>query len=143
MESLLWFGQRRHSPVLITSADQGVLPIAGAPGVTNEFGGGNGLSSGLLTGYSLSGGKYLDSCQKVAVGGRVFGIFQNSQSRTLTSDGSTSVGIPFYNLTIDADDAFEDQVVGHRKYPALGVADVGPTVARKATEMMGQVRRIE
>ena len=131
MESLLWFGQRRHSPVLITSADQGVLPIAGAPGVTNEFGGGNGLSSGLLTGYSLSGGKYLDSCQKVAVGGRVFGIFQNSQSRTLTSDGSTSVGIPFYNLTIDADDAF--LVAFNTSVP---VSD-GTVTARTALNMLG------
>lgn len=106
MESLLWFGQRRHSPALITSSAQGVLPVAGAQGVTTEFGGGDGQESGLLTGYSLSGGKYLDSCQKIAVGGRVFGIFQNSQSRTLSSDGSTSLGIPFYNIGIAADDAY-------------------------------------
>ena len=106
MESLLWFGQRRQVPTLITSAGLGVLPVAGAPGVTNEFGGGDGLSSGLLTGYSLSGGKYLDACQKIAVGGRVFGIFQNTQSRTVASDGSTSVGIPFYNIGISAEDAY-------------------------------------
>ena len=106
MESLLWFGQRRHSPTLITTADQGVLPVAGNPGVTSQFGGPDGTPTGLLTGYSLSGGKYLDSCQKIAVGGRVFGIFQNSQTRTVTSDGSTSVGIPFYNIGINAEDAY-------------------------------------
>ena len=91
MDSLLWFGQRRQVPTLITSAGLGVLPVAGAAGVTNEFGGGNGLSSGLLTGYSLSGGKYLDDCQKIALGGRVFGIFQNSQSKTIFSEIITIV----------------------------------------------------
>ena len=106
MESLLWFGQRRQVPTLITSAGLGVLPVAGAAGVTDEFGGSNGLPSGLLTGYSLSGGKYLDECQKIALGGRVFGIFQNSQTKTVTSDGSTSVGIPFYNIGIAAEDAY-------------------------------------
>jgi len=106
MESLLWFGQRRHSPTLITTANQGVLPVAGDPGVTGQFGGPDGTPTGLLTGYSLSGGKYLDSCQKIAVGGRVFGVFQNSQTRTVTSDGTTSVGIPFYNTGINAEDAY-------------------------------------
>jgi Putative beta barrel porin-7 (BBP7) len=98
MDSLLWFGQRRNTPALITTSAQGVLPIAGAAGVTSEFGGADGVTSGLLTGYSLSGGKYIDSCQKIGVGGRVFGIFQNSQSRTIASDGSTSIGIPLFNL---------------------------------------------
>ncbi len=106
MESLLWFGQRRQSPTLITTANQGVLPVAGDPGVTSQFGGQDGVPTGLLTGYSLSGGKYLDSCQKIAVGGRVFGIFQNSQTKTVTSDGSTSVGIPFYSDTINGEDAY-------------------------------------
>lgn len=106
MDSLLWFGQRRNSPALITSAGLGVLPVSGNAGVTDEFGGANGAPTGLLTGYSLSGGKYLDRCQKVAVGGRVFGIFQNSQTKTLTSDGTTSLGIPFFNTSINAEDAF-------------------------------------
>ncbi|MDX1925563.1 MAG: BBP7 family outer membrane beta-barrel protein [Pirellulaceae bacterium] len=106
MESLLWFGQRRNSPPLITTANQGVLPVVGGQGVTTEVGGPDGTPTGLLTGYSLSGGRYLDACQKIAVGGRVFGIFQNSQTRTITSDGTTSVGIPFYNTTINAEDAY-------------------------------------
>ncbi len=62
-----------------------------------EVGGGDGIPTGLITGYSLSGGMYLDQCQKIGVGGRVFGIFQNVQSETRTSDGSTSLGIPFFN----------------------------------------------
>jgi Putative beta barrel porin-7 (BBP7) len=97
MESLLWFGQKRQTPPLITTAPQGVLPTL--PGATTVFGGGDGIDSGILPGYSLSGGKYLDCCQKYGVGGRVFGIFQNTQSRTLASqDGSTSIGIPLFNL---------------------------------------------
>ncbi len=80
----------------------------GAPDVVNEVGGEDGIPTGLITGYSLSGGMYLDKCQKIGVGGRVFGIFQNVQSRTLTSDGSTSLGYPFYNTNpiVNAEDAY-------------------------------------
>ncbi len=106
MDALLWFGQRRNAPPLITTANQGMLPLAGAPGVTNLFGGGDGISSGILPGYRLSGGKYIDSCQKIGVGGQVFGIFQSSTTKSVNSNGLTSVGIPFYNDTIDADDAY-------------------------------------
>jgi hypothetical protein len=105
MDSLLWFGQRRQVPALITTSASGVLPYLGDPGVTEEFGGGDGLQTGLLTGYSLSGGWYLDECQKIGVGGRVFGIFQGSQSKTVTSDGSTSVGIPFFDLSVADENA--------------------------------------
>ena len=133
MESLLWFGQKRQTPAIITSAPQGVLPVAGDPNVVNEFGGGDGLSSGLLTGYSLSGGKYLDSCQKIGVGGRVFGIFQNSQTQTLTSDGSRSLGIPFFNTTIAAEDAY---LVAARTAGNLPIS-AGTVTARADLNMLG------
>ena len=133
MESLLWFGQRRNTPVLITSAPTGVLPVAGDPDVTNEFGGGDGISTGLLTGYSLSGGKYLDACQKIGVGGRVFGIFQNSQSHTMTSDGSQSLGIPFFNTTIALEDAY---LVAARTAGNLPISS-GTVTARADLNMLG------
>ncbi len=133
MESLLWFGQKRQIPTVVTSAPQGVLPVAGAADVTNEFGGGEGLSSGLLTGYSLSGGKYLDACQKIGVGGRVFGIFQNEQSRTLTSDGTRSLGIPFFNTTIAAEDAY---LVAARTAGNVPISS-GTVTARADLNMLG------
>ncbi len=133
VESLLWFGQKRNLPVVVTSAPQGVLPVAGDPNVVNEVGGTDGLSSGLLTGYSLSGGRYLDDCQKIGIGGRVFGIFQNVQSRTLTSDGSTSIGIPFYNTLIGAEDAY---LVAARTANNVPISS-GTVTARADLNMLG------
>ncbi len=106
MDALLWFGQRRNAPPLITTAAQGVLPLAGNAGVTTLFGGEDGISSGLIPGYRLSGGKYIDGCQKIGIGGQVFGIFQSSTTEAAASNGATSIGIPFYNDTLDTDDAY-------------------------------------
>jgi hypothetical protein len=136
MDALVWFGQKRSTPPLITTASQGVLPVSGNPQVTNLFGGGDGLKSGVLPGFRLSGGKYIDSCQKIAIGGQVFGIFQSSQTKTAASDGSTSIGIPFYNDTLNVEDAylvafndgnpqFEGSVTGRADLNMLGAEASG------------------
>lgn len=97
-ESLLWFAQGRRAPALATTSNQGVLPVAGQTGVTTAFGGEDGIESGLLPGYRVSGGMYLGDCDKIGVGGRVFGIFSDDQQFNAVSDGSTSLGVPFFNI---------------------------------------------
>ena len=107
-ETLLWFGQRQNAPALVTTSATGVDPLAGANGVTTQFGGGDGIDFGLLPGFRVGGGAYLDDCQKFGVGGRAWGTFSGSQDYRNSSDGTVSIGIPFFNANpaVAAEDAY-------------------------------------
>lgn len=102
-ESLLWFSDKLASPALVTTSDPGTLPLAGRPGVTSQLGGGDGIDFGLLPGYRVSGGFYLDPDQKIGIGSRGYGIFAASERYRNASDGTggannPSIGIPFFDL---------------------------------------------
>lgn len=97
-ETLLWFAQDQQSAVLATTSAQGVLPVAGAPGVSNVFGGPDGMERGLLPGFRVSGGRYFGDCDKIGIGGRAFGIFSSEDQFNATSDGTTTLGVPFFNV---------------------------------------------
>ncbi len=91
-ETLLFFAADRSSPPLAVVAGDGVNPLEGD--VT--FGGT--LSSGLLPGYRVSAGLYLDPQQRIGVGARAFGNYSNTNSYSIASDdGTTSIGVPFFN----------------------------------------------
>lgn len=134
-EALLWFAKGQNSPVLATTSDQGVLPAVGAAGVTNAFGGGDGIDAGILPGFRLSGGMYLDDCDKIGIGGRAYGIFSNANEFNASSDGSTSLGIPFYNVALipPAEDAY---LVGFNIDPTTPVA-AGSANIRSDLDMIG------
>ncbi|MCC6508672.1 MAG: BBP7 family outer membrane beta-barrel protein [Pirellulaceae bacterium] len=106
-ETLLWWGQKRDVPPLLTTAAQGVLPVAGAQGVTTVVGGpDNGIDNGLLPGYRLSGGMYFGCEKQIGISGRVFGIYRANDTTTRTSDGlNSSVGVPFFNTVIGQPDS--------------------------------------
>ena len=107
-ETLLWWGQKRDVPPLLTTAGAGVLPVAGNPGVTTVVGGPDaGLDSGLMPGYRLSGGMYFGCEKKVGISGRVFGLYQGSDTTSRNNDGTTqSIGLPFFNTLIGQPDAY-------------------------------------
>ena len=106
-ETLLWWGQERNAPPLLTTAPTTVLPVNGTTDVTTVVGGANGIDSGLLPGYRFSAGKYFGPEQRVGVSGRVFGIFRNSDTTTRSGDGiDQSVGLPFFNTLIGLPDAY-------------------------------------
>jgi hypothetical protein len=134
-EALLWFAKGQNSPVLATTSAEGVLPTAGAAGVTNAFGGGDGLDAGLLPGFRLSGGMYIGECDKVGIGGRAYGIFSNANEYNATSNGSTSLGVPYFNLALvpPANDAY---LVGFNINPATPVS-AGSIAARSDLDMIG------
>ena len=132
-ESLLWFGQRRQSPPLVVSSPQGVIPIIGVPDVTSQLGGGDGISSGLLPGYRLSAGMYLDECEKIGIGGRVYGIFSSREEFSSTSTGTPSLAIPFYNTATNVNDS---NVIAFRQGGGTLVAD-GTVVANSDLDMIG------
>lgn len=84
-ETLLWFGEGQTGPTLTQ------LPAFGMVGVTqNVQPFGDTVGTGLLPGYRISSGLFLNYDQTIAVGGRVFGLFGASESTTYTGDGTTS-----------------------------------------------------
>ncbi len=133
-ESLLWFSQSHRAPALVTTSAAGVLPVAGANGVTTGFGGGDGIDTGLLPGYRVSGGKYLGDCQKFGIGGRGYGIFSDSEEYAAASDGTTNLGIPFFNANaaVLTEDAF---LVASSVGP--NIISTGNVTARADLDMLG------
>ncbi len=134
-ESLLWFSQGRRSPALATTSAQGVLPVEGNAGVTTEFGGPDGIESGLLPGFRLAGGMYLGDCEKVAIGGRVFGIFSDDQQFNAVSDGTTSLGVPFFNVAGQPDPISDAFLVGFTNGGGAPVS-IGELSARSDLDMV-------
>ncbi len=132
-ETLLWFSQAQDSPVLATTSAQGVLPVSGAAGVNDAFGGEDGLSGGLLPGYRLSIGTYLGECDKLGVGGRVFGLYSSANEYNASSDGSTSLGVPHYNTFSGFNDVY---LVGFTAANGDPVA-IGDISARSDLDMVG------
>ncbi len=110
-ETLLWFSKNVSSPALINTSGLAVLPLTGAPGVTTAYGGGDGIDYGLSPGYRFSGGMYFGPEQKVGIGGRTYGLINESKSYSQASDGSgsagnPSIGVPFYNSSLNQEDAY-------------------------------------
>ncbi len=109
-ETLLWFGKKTYSPALVNTNDFGVFPENGVAGTQTVYGGNNGIDFGLIPGFRLSAGVYLDDCQKVGVGGRGYGLFPKKSTYARASDGSgnpdnPSIGVPFYNLFLNREDS--------------------------------------
>lgn len=107
-ETLLWWGQKRDVPPLLTTAAAGVLPVAGTAGVATVVGGpDSGLDSGLMPGYRLSAGMYFGPEQRVGVSGRVFGLYRSSDTVSRSDSGANqSIGLPFFNTLIGQPDAY-------------------------------------
>jgi hypothetical protein len=95
-ETLLWFTNGGSTPPLVTTAPQGVFPVYGGTDVQTAFGGPDGIDQGMFVGFRLEAGTWIDDRQKIGVSGRVFG-FDTNEEYSLASDGSTSIGIPFFN----------------------------------------------
>jgi hypothetical protein len=91
-ESLLWFAADRSSPPLVMTAGDGINPLDG------EVAFGDTLSSGVMPGFRVSAGFYVDPCQRLGIGARAFGNFNDTTRYSVSSaDGTTSIGVPFFN----------------------------------------------
>ena len=106
-ELLLWFTENQPAPPLVTTSAQGVLPVYNGAGVTTAFGGPGGIENGLIPGFRTEIGKWLDCDEKIGVSARAYG-FTEDENYTATSNGSTSIGIPFFNVNagVLAEDAY-------------------------------------
>ncbi len=133
-EVLLWFTEALDTPPLVTNSALGVLPVWQANGVTTAFGGANGIENGLIPGLRIEGGRWLDDCQNIGIGGRFFGFIEDEQYNQV-SDGSFSIGVPFFNANpgVTAEDAY---LVA---YTAAGPVPVssGSVSARSDLDLLG------
>ncbi len=133
-EQLLFFAADRHSPPLAVVAPYGVDPLEENGQTT--FGGI--LSSGVIPGYRVSTGIYLDSCQRIGAGVRVFGTY----GRDLThyqvgnNDGSQSIGVPFFNPSL-LPNAGSDAFIVSGDLPNGDPISVGSIRASESLALLG------
>ena len=93
VDALLWWGPNSQTPPLVARGPLGQLPNTVEAGGENEPLGGD-----MQTGLRGNFGFWLDDCQTMGVGGRVFGMFNESTSQAFTSDGSTTLGVPYFSV---------------------------------------------
>jgi hypothetical protein len=138
-EALLWFGDNLNSPPLVTTAAAGVGPISGAPGVANAFGGPDGIDPGLLPGYRMSFGTWLNDERTLGVGARVYGLFSGGNSFADSGAGNNSVGRPYvdFNSGLEAvyDVNFELNGVPHWE----GRVDASNDLSMIGVDVLGKV----
>lgn len=130
VESLLWFSEQERTPALIATAPGGVFPVLGsATGTYSD------VSRGMMPGLRAEGGVFVDEDQKFGFGGRAYGIFQDADEYQVASNGSTSIGIPFFNINpaVTAEDAY---LVAYTS-PANVPVSVGEAWARSDLDMFG------
>jgi Putative beta barrel porin-7 (BBP7) len=100
-DALLWFAGGRNAPPLVTSHPTAVIPpTLDNPGTTILAGGNQPIGTGVLPGYRVGVGMWLDDSQSVGIGGRGFGLFGGNVNRTFASTGVPSVGVPFFNTSL-------------------------------------------
>jgi len=130
-ETLLLFAADRTSPALVMVADDGVNPLEGDV----AFGGD--LSSGVIPGYRVSAGFYLDPCQRLGVGARVFGTIDRDNDYSIASaDGTTSIGVPFFNPGLLPDPG-QDAFVVAGNLPNGDPISTGGVRASESLSMVG------
>lgn len=130
-ETLLYFGANRNSPVLAMVAGDRVNPLEGE----SAFGGT--LTSGLVPGYRVSAGFYIDPQQRLGVGARVFGTFDSTTNYSVASeDGTTSIGVPFFNPNLFPNPG-QDAFVVSGNLPGGDPIATGSLQAGEAFSMVG------
>lgn len=91
-EALLWFARQNSTPALAVSGPNGQTP-------TNVLIGGSQLLGGSLApGMRVNVGKWLNDDESIGVGGRVFGLFSGDSNQNVSSDGSTALGVPVFDV---------------------------------------------
>lgn len=92
-EAILWWGPETRLPPLVVSGPRFNPPD------TLELGGERFLGGEMLPGMRTNFGLWLDDCQSIGIGGRVFGLFSDPVSYNYTSDGSRTLGVPFFDVS--------------------------------------------
>lgn len=102
LEFLGWWQDGMQLPPLVTtsvgSVAQSEAGVLGAP-ATRILRGGEAYHDDALDGIRLQFGLWLDSCHTWGVGAEYFSLSTTSDSFSASSDGSTVLARPFFNVT--------------------------------------------
>jgi hypothetical protein len=108
LEYLGWFNDGFRSPALVTTSPnptpQAVAGELGQPGTSVLFGG-NRLTEGYQNGLRIKGGRWLDPQKTFAVQFDYYQIFRDTDSYAATSNGSTILARPFFDITTGQESA--------------------------------------
>jgi hypothetical protein len=135
-ESLLWFGKGRTTPVLVTTSPQGTpqsqAGVLGESGTDILFGGGN-VGDGLAAGARLDFGFWLDPCETLGVGAKVWGLQGAEESGMFTAaNGDPILARPFYNVVLDQEDSLLISFPGLLDDGEIDVASTSDIIATEA-----------
>lgn len=111
-EYLQWWTDELRTPSLVTTSPAGTLQnqagILGMPGVAVLFGG-EGINDGSVGGFRTRGGFWFDPVGSFGIEADYLQLFEQDDSFAGSSDGSTILAIPFFDITNDRETA---QLIG-------------------------------
>ena len=101
-EALMWWGEGRSVPPLVTGGPDGVLPDAGV-----LFGDGD-VGTGMAPGARTNFGVWFDQCETLGMGAKFWGLDGDGTSFSADSDDQPLMFRPFHELTnfTDMENAF-------------------------------------
>jgi Putative beta barrel porin-7 (BBP7) len=93
VEALLWWAPHTQTPPLVVQGGATQFPQTVLLGGSNEPLGGE-----MIPGLRANFGFWLDDCQSIGAGGRVFGLFGTESTHTFSSNGTSSLGVPYLDI---------------------------------------------
>ncbi len=93
VEALLWWAPKTQLPPMVVSGGATQFPqtvLLGGPDAP--------IGGDMIPGLRANLGFWLDDCQSIGVGGRAFGLFDNDSTHTFSSNGTSTLGVPFLDV---------------------------------------------
>lgn len=108
-EALLWWGKGRTVPPLVTTSPQGTVQddagVLDRTGTEILFGNGT-VGNQIAAGARADFGFWIDSCENLGVGAKVWGIAGDRAEYSATSPAADPIlARPFYNVVLDRQDS--------------------------------------
>lgn len=105
--ALLWFPSARQTPPLVAlNTTTGGLPTLNDANTVVLAGGNQAIGNDMTLGYKYGLGMWLDDSREIGVGGRAFGFYNQGQDQNFNFDGNQSLGLPFYDTSLGAPNAY-------------------------------------
>ncbi len=138
-EYLLWWGQERNIPALVTTSPNGTPRGAagrlGSPTTSILFGD-ELIGDDAQSGFRVAGGFWLDALQTWGIGARYFLVGDEDDEFAAASDGDPILARPFFNTALNQPDAL---LVA---FPGVSTGSVSMITTNKAEGIDGYLRKL-